>query len=98
MAQYGGDKINEADKNRLSEEINILYVAATRAKNKLIIPPEINPLRSIEMSQQQQTTTLIGKNYQRSSYLDDLDLYSYNTAHKEYKNNPFKKPGNYGKR
>lgn len=32
VAQYGGDKMNEADKNRLAEEVNILYVAATRAK------------------------------------------------------------------
>jgi F-box protein, helicase, 18 len=45
IAQYGGDKMNEADKNRLAEEVNILYVGATRAKNKLLIPAEINPLR-----------------------------------------------------
>jgi F-box protein, helicase, 18 len=40
IEKYGGDKINKTDKNRLAEEINILYVAATRAKNKLIIPPK----------------------------------------------------------
>lgn len=35
--------------NRLTEEINILYVAATRAKNKLSLPPQISPLRSLHI-------------------------------------------------
>lgn len=50
IAEMGGEKITDADKNRLAEEINILYVAATRARNKLIIPPEISPLKSIEVT------------------------------------------------
>jgi len=50
IAEMGGEKITDADKNRLAEEVNILYVAATRARNKLIIPPEISPLKSIEVS------------------------------------------------
>lgn len=50
IAEMDGDKITEANKNRLAEEINILYVAATRARNKLIIPPEISPLKSIEVA------------------------------------------------
>lgn len=51
IVDKGGDKMSEWDKNRLIEEINILYVAATRAKNKLAIPPEINPLHSIQIAQ-----------------------------------------------
>jgi ATP-dependent exoDNAse (exonuclease V) beta subunit len=101
IVQYGGDKINEADKNRLAEEINILYVAATRAKNKLIIPPEINPLRSIEMAQPQQKIINTGRNYQRSPYKDDWELYSRaagNNNSNHLKNNVSKKPGNHGKR
>ncbi len=54
IAEMGGDKISVADKNRLAEEINILYVAATRARNKLIIPPDISPLQSIEIATPQQ--------------------------------------------
>ena len=44
------DKLDEMTRNRLAEEVNILYVAATRAKEKLSIPPEINPLKSIELA------------------------------------------------
>ncbi len=51
IEQAEKDKMNEANKDRLAEEINILYVAASRARNKLIIPPEISPLRSIEVGQ-----------------------------------------------
>ena len=72
IAQNGGDKIKEADKNRLAEEINILYVACTRARNKLIIPPAINPLRSIEIGQVPGSTLLqSGKPYYRNSYKED---------------------------
>lgn len=50
IAQMGGEKISVADTQRLGEEINILYVAATRAKKRLVIPPEINPLKSIVLA------------------------------------------------
>jgi superfamily I DNA/RNA helicase len=63
VSQLGGDNLAEADKNRLAEEINILYVAVTRAKNKLKIPPEINPLQSIELAQQQQAFIPVTKKY-----------------------------------
>jgi ATP-dependent exoDNAse (exonuclease V) beta subunit len=101
ILQYGGDKMNEADKNRLAEEINILYVAATRAKKKLIIPPEINPLRSIEMAKPQHTVINTGRGYQSSRYKDDWELYSrtaVNNNSSQLKNNVSKKPGNHGKR
>ena len=106
ITQYGGDKMNEADRNRLAEEINILYVAATRAKNKLIIPAEINPLRSIEMAQPQQTVINIGKNYQRSRYHDEPVSIGWqmhgstagNNNRSQLKYNFSKKPGNHGKR
>jgi len=51
IEQYSREKINDNSRNRLAEEINILYVAATRAKTKLIIPPEINPLRSVQVTE-----------------------------------------------
>jgi superfamily I DNA/RNA helicase len=49
IGQSGGDKIDDVNKNRLSEEVNILYVAVTRARSHLIIPPEINPLQSVRV-------------------------------------------------
>jgi F-box protein 18 (helicase) len=45
------EKLSDLEKNKLAEEINTLYVAATRAKNKLIIPSEINPLQSIQIGE-----------------------------------------------
>lgn len=45
-----GKKIPDAETNRLAEEVNILYVAATRAKHRLLIPPEISPLKSIGLA------------------------------------------------
>ena len=81
IAQMGGEKISQADINRLGEEINIFYVAATRAKNRLVMPPEINPLKSIVL---QPAPTVTNSGNKRSSYPsnDDWDLYS--------------KAGNYG--
>ena len=74
IIQMGGDKITEADKNRLAEEINILYVAITRAKSTLIIPPEINPLQSVQVAQ---TPILQARSsYKKSTSYDDWDLYS----------------------
>lgn len=99
IAQYGGDKMNEADKSRLAEEINILYVAATRARNKLIMPPDINPLRSIEMGQTTPAPGYAGKTYYRSSYKDNWDLnsdLSFDTS--RFAGRSSRKPGNRGKR
>jgi hypothetical protein len=97
IAQYGGNKITEQDKNRLSEEINILYVAATRAKNKFRIPPEINPLHSLELAQQPPAIVMPAKKYQRSSYPDDWDKYDKGSSNKEIKSS-YSKSGNYGKK
>jgi F-box protein, helicase, 18 len=96
ISQFGGDKITEQDTNRLAEEINILYVAVTRAKNKLKIPPEINPLQSIELAHQQQAMITTAK-YQRNSYLYDWDLYGRSVSKKEAKSS-YTKSGNHGKR
>lgn len=93
IGQYGGDKINEGDKNRLAEEVNILYVAATRAKNKLIMPAEINPLRSIELATPMPTQHARYKN----SFSDDWDVYS-RSASKNYGAGTSKKTTNHGKR
>jgi len=76
--QNGRENIKEQDKNRLAEEINILYVAATRARNKLVIPSEINPLKSIEMAESQTTPISLTKN----SHKDDFD---YRQPYKSFK-------------
>jgi superfamily I DNA/RNA helicase len=65
IEELGGSKIKERDKDRLIEEVNILYVALTRAKNKLIIPPELNPLQSVQVQQQELPT--FKKKYARDS-------------------------------
>jgi F-box protein 18 (helicase) len=93
ITQFGGDKMMEANKNRLAEEINVLYVAATRAKNKLRIPAEINPLQSVEVAGQQAAIINTSKKYQRSSSTADWDLYNKAAAKSEQG-----KAGNYGKR
>ena len=76
--QNGGENIREQDKNRLAEEINVLYVAATRARNKLVIPSEINPLKSIGLAESQTTPISLSKN----SYKDDFD---YRQSYKSFK-------------
>lgn len=95
--QYGGSKINEAAKNRLSEEVNVLYVAATRAKNKLIIPPGINPLRSVEVAQPPEITASAIKPYSRSSYRDDWK-WNDDTGSIELSRKPSVKSSNHGKK
>ena len=61
------NKLNTAEKNRLAEEVNILYVAATRTKKKLVIPAEINPLKSIELA----PSALPLMNYRNRTYNKD---------------------------
>ena len=78
IEQNGGDAITEQDKNRLAEEINILYVAATRARNKLIIPADINPFKSIALAQSQPAPISLGK----KSYEDPYD---YHQPYKSFK-------------
>lgn len=75
IALMGGDKISDADKGRLAEEINVLYVAATRAKQKLVLPPEINPLQSIVVSEQPVMAQPLTSRYARS-FAEDYELYS----------------------
>lgn len=87
IAQYGGDKITQQSKDKLAEEINILYVAATRVKNKLKIPSEINPLQSIELAQQPQPVFNSNKKYYRNNHQDDWDLYASSFNNKNEKSN-----------
>ena len=96
IALYGGEAITEQDRNRLAEEINILYVAITRAKNKLKIPPEINPLHCIELTQQQPNIITAPKNYQRNIFRTDSGLYNMTLPEKE--KSSYAKSGNYGKK
>ena len=86
--QNGGEKISDADRNKLAEEINILYVAATRARNKLNIPAEINPLKSIALAQPSQPISYIGKTDNRPSYTDSWK--SYNDFHSNYERPSYK--------
>lgn len=97
ITQYGGDKITQQSKEKLAEEINILYVAATRAKNKLKIPSEINPLQSIELAQQPQPVFNSNKKYYRNNQQDDWDLYASSFNNKNEKSN-YAKTTNHGKR
>lgn len=90
IAQVGGTAIPERTRNKLLEEINILYVAATRAKNKLKIPQEINPLKSVEITEQPVMQTSSGPAY-RPSLAEELNL--YNRVGRAYT-----KSGNHGKR
>lgn len=73
IEQSGGDKINDANKNRLSEEVNILYVAVTRARSRLIIPPEINPMQSVQLA----TTppAILSSPYKKYSFDVERDPY-----------------------
>jgi F-box protein, helicase, 18 len=98
IEQCGGEKINESNKNlpavqagRLAEEINILYVAATRAKSKLIIPPDINPLKSVQVAES--PSMKIRNAYNRST-TDDGQLYSRSKLSKT----SYNKAANHGKR
>lgn len=97
IAQYGGDKITQQSKDKLAEEINILYVAATRAKYRLKIPTEINPLQSIELAQQQQPVFNSNKKYYRNNYQDEFDLYAETFSFKNEKGS-YPKTFNHGKR
>ncbi|MGZ8525041.1 MAG: 3'-5' exonuclease [Chitinophagaceae bacterium] len=97
IAQYGGDKMNEADKNRLAEEVNILYVAATRAKNKLLIPAEINPLRSIELAAPVPLVQTQNSRYGKS-FAGDWELYSRSAAKNFDPYNSGNRTTNHGKR
>jgi superfamily I DNA/RNA helicase len=89
--QNGGEKMNDNNRNRLAEEINILYVAATRAKSKLIIPPEINPLKSIQVSK----SPAVSRTSTRYKPMDDeWKLYSRSRISKT----SYSKTTNHGKR
>ncbi len=93
IAQYGEEKISTHDKNRLIEEVNILYVAATRAKNKLSIPPEINPLQTIKLAPSQ--TVKIDSGYRSAEPFDDWDhRYRKSLLNKKLE----RRTGNHGKR
>lgn len=92
VTQAGGAAMPEKVKNKLAEEINILYVAATRARRKLKLPPEINPLRSVEIIQPavlQPSSTL---SY-RKSLTEELNLYDRSPGRKS-----IGKTTNHGKR
>jgi len=78
-------KMNQVDKNKLAEEINILYVAATRAKNKLILPADINPLRSIGVAQPEPKVSITSAN-DFSDYRDKWNSHKnkYNSSYFDY--------------
>ena len=99
IAQQGTEKITEQFKNKQSEEVNILYVAVTRAKSKLNIPPEINPLKSISLVQQAQPVTTTTSKYKSSHYMDDWSVYgeTFMPSNKTAKTS-FTKSTNHGKR
>lgn len=97
IAQYGGHKMAGGDRNRLSEEINVLYVAATRAKSVLKIPPEINPLRSVQVVSQ---ATELQQHflYKRATADTWWEQYAKSQSSGNNKSSTSNKPGNAGKR
>jgi len=97
LAQYQEGSMTDADRNRLAEEINILYVAVTRARSRLVIPAEINPLHSIALAQAPPVIAAAPRKYQRNVYTDDWDLSDKKSSPGEIKNS-FRKTGNYGKK
>jgi F-box protein 18 (helicase) len=76
VKDQGGDKIDEVNKNRLAEEVNILYVAATRARNKLAIPAEINPLKSIALATPVSPLLNTTNTRYTRNFSDDWDIYT----------------------
>ena len=95
LTQIGIGKLTTAETIRLTEEVNLLYVAATRAINKLIIPIEINPLKSIVFSNEYAITLT----NTRSKYVqtDDWDLYNKTENAKAVDAIKNSKPNNQGK-
>jgi F-box protein 18 (helicase) len=49
VAEMGGINIKENDKSRMGEEVNLVYVAATRAKAKLHLPLNLNPFKTVQI-------------------------------------------------
>jgi F-box protein, helicase, 18 len=97
IALAGGDKLHDADKTRLAEEVNIVYVAATRARKILHIPAEINPLKSVQVINETPVSLLpkrYGDTYKAAS---DWNVYS---AAEQKKNSTGKtaKTTNHGKK
>jgi F-box protein, helicase, 18 len=80
--------------NRLAEEVNLLYVAVTRAKSKLVLPPEINPLKSVVVAAAPAPPPI-------TTNRDDLFLAEMELFHRRHsgESRPIRpKPGNSGKR
>lgn len=65
LAASGGTEAGERMKNKLAEEINILYVAVTRARYRLKIPPELNPMQSVQLTATTQQTLSNRKTYKQ---------------------------------
>lgn len=68
------DRLNQAEINRFAEEVNILYVAATRTKTRLEMPEEISPLRSIGLASRMPSG--VPFSYTKRSF-DDGNLYNH---------------------
>jgi hypothetical protein len=106
IIQAGTDEMAEMTKNYITEEINILYVAATRAKNKLIIPAEIisseiGPFKSIEFVPQAPMPMPIPMLTSAPLDINIVDDYKYSTRllnneRGKYKYRQFIKPDNHG--
>lgn len=97
IAQQGAGKINEAEKNRLGEEVNILYVAVTRARKLLKIPPEINPLTSLQVVSSKAEYLPVKRNSSKYSALDEWDNYDAAMG-KKSRPSSSSRIGNHGKK
>ncbi len=99
IAQQGAEKINEVEKNRLGEEVNILYVAVTRAKKLLRIPPEINPLTSLQVINSKVEPILPKRYSSKLGSLDDWNSYEAAARKKSASSSSFStRVSNHGKK
>ena len=93
VVQSAPGKMAAEERSFLNEEINILYIAVTRAKHKLILPPEINPLRSIEFMSQHPSGVSAEKEIMNGNYAS----WVIENERGEHPSAQFSKPDNQGK-
>lgn len=93
VVQSAPGKMAPEERSFLNEEINILYIAVTRAKHKLILPPEINPFRSIEFVSQRPSGVSAEKEIMNGNYAS----WVIENERGEHPSAQFSKPDNQGK-
>jgi F-box protein, helicase, 18 len=94
IAEAGADKLTPMHKNRMAEEINLLYVAATRAKKRLYLPEDLNPFTTVQIKENTTTPQQYRSNSRSNT---DWDVYAKSYNRQAAKNNPTNRTSNHGK-